>query len=322
MNCWFWNIDLTQHDYFRKELESGRLRQGWGYEESLDLRVLDRKFSGGEPLSSAEDAAWSRCSPTLKRIKERDLVVVKNIPSSKEFTIVEVDGDYDFQIGELDDYGHILPIKKVARYNKLSAEVPAPLTNALNRERYPIRITYKHKKTVQNLATADHPREVATQPEGLKVGLEQIRRRLASELKDHLRKKLTPGFAERLVFDMLRRDGLDAVYNAGPHEQGADVLTEVGLGYDLMAGLAVQVKKHWGHDNDTTAVQQLRRAFEAHGVDAGLLVTFADELGEDLSAAIDEAKRELNVGVIYGDDLYGRLLEMIADPDFEPSTEE
>lgn len=44
MECWFWNIDRPMQSYFRSELDHGRLRQGWGYDQKLDLRKIKAKI--------------------------------------------------------------------------------------------------------------------------------------------------------------------------------------------------------------------------------------------------------------------------------------
>lgn len=39
-NYWGYRIDTNEIDFFRKELERGILRQGWGWNEKQDLRNL------------------------------------------------------------------------------------------------------------------------------------------------------------------------------------------------------------------------------------------------------------------------------------------
>lgn len=94
MECWFWNIDVDSQNYFVKELDNNRLRQGWGYEPGLDLRILQGKVSTGTAFTPEEETAWSRCVPMLRDINRDDLIAVKNIPTSEYFTIIRVVGDY------------------------------------------------------------------------------------------------------------------------------------------------------------------------------------------------------------------------------------
>jgi predicted Mrr-cat superfamily restriction endonuclease len=319
MSCWFWNIDKAEHKYFNDELEKHRLRQGWGYDDKLDLRKLNGKVASKIPLDEAEQGAWSRCWYMLAEIKVGDLVVVKNVPKHDRFTIVKVTGPYDFTNTTQGDYEHVLPVETVGVYHKQSAVVPATLVNALNRAQSPIIRTIKHHQAVCDLASkaADTTPEVKVKPERFKEKVARWQKSLLPHLKDALQKDLSHNETERLVLEMLKRDrdGKDVEWIAGPSERGADILCSVQIGYGITYKLAVQVKMHPGQDNDQTGIEQLEQAFTAHGVQAGILVTTADTLGPDLTKRIKESK--YNIQVIYGEDLYGRLLEWMADPSLD-----
>ncbi|MBM4288348.1 MAG: restriction endonuclease [Deltaproteobacteria bacterium] len=314
MECWFWNIDIKMQSYFSQELDQHRLRQGWGYADNLDLRKLKTKVSSNNLLDSEEQAAWNRCNTMLEYIKEGDLIAVKNVPVREKFTIVRVTGGYSFDIDpNIGDYGHFLPVDKVVVYNKYSKVVPAPFINALNRERNPIRITYKHQQTVRELASIDTSPEERDTPEQFKEKVAKWRINLLPHLKNDLKSSLSPAETERLILEMLRRDGVDVLWNAGPWEQGADLLCDVQLGYGLTSKLAIQVKMHWGETFDTTGIDQLEQAFSVHGAQGGILVITADKLGENVIKRIDEAQKKHNIQIIYGEELFSRLLELIAD---------
>jgi bifunctional pyridoxal-dependent enzyme with beta-cystathionase and maltose regulon repressor activities len=79
--------------------------------------------------------------------------------------------------------------------------------------------------------------------------------------------------------------------------------------------VAIQVKMHDGVENDTTGLDQLERALSEHRVDACLLVSFADKLGDEFDKRLRTLKRKHNVEVLYGDDLYSELLDLIINPD-------
>ena len=72
-------------------------------------------------------------------------------------------------------------------------------------------------------------------------------------------------------------------------------------------------------DDDTRGLDQLEQAFREHKVDTCLLVTFAESLGPSLSKRVAELKQRYKVEVLYGENLYGRLLELLADPDVDPT---
>lgn len=313
MECWFWNIDPGAQEYFSSELNKGVLRQGWGYDERLDLRKLKTKTDNNIPFDDEEQRAWDRCNTMLIYINEGDLVVVKNVPTWEQFTIVKIKGGYNYSIEDIGDYGHMLPVIIVNTFHKYSKVVPSPFINALNREQNPIRITYKHSQTVRELASIIPSSEEKDKPELFKDKVISWRESLFPTLKESLKRNLTASETERLILEMLRRDGLDVLWNAGAYEKGADILCDVQLGYGLLSKIAIQVKMHWGEDYDITGIEQLEKAFEAHSVQAGLLVSMAEKLGDNVIKRIEKAKKKYNIQVLYGEQLYGRLLELIAD---------
>lgn len=321
LNCWFWNIDANAQKYFADELEKGRLRQGWGYSDTLDLRKLKGKLADGKSLEPKEQEAWSRCWYMVDAIKPGDLVAVKNAPDRDKFTIVRVIGPYDFTFGSGEDYEHVLPVETVAVYHKYSNAVPATLTNALNREQHPIRRTLKHQQTMYSLASTVLALSAAERlrPQPFKEKLSGWRKKLVPHLRAAIQKDLSPSEAERLVGELLKREGMDVVWTAGAGERGADLRCDADVGLGVTYRLAVQVKMHWGTDNDLTGVSQLVTALRAHDAKAGILVTMADELGVDLRKNLDAVKKEHDIQVLYGVDLFSRLLELITDQGLEVS---
>jgi predicted Mrr-cat superfamily restriction endonuclease len=309
MNCWFWNIDKDFADFFNNELQRGILRQGLGYHEELNLNKLQEKVAKNEVLSKEEQEAFNRCCPMLLHIKKGDLICVKNIPTNEHFTIVEVQGEYCFQISEHDDYGHFLPVKIINSFHKDSRIVSKPLTNALNRERNPTRITYKHDLAVKDLCKATDLKD-KDQPEAFKEKIERFRGGMISSMKNLLKTNLSPTETERLILELLKNDGINVLWNAGAGEKGADLLCDIQIGYGLVSKIAVQVKMHWDIDFDITGIEQLETAFSAHSVDAGLLVTTAEGLGENVHKRLEEAQKKFNIQALYGEELYSRLIEL------------
>ena len=312
MECWFWNIDATNQPYFHKELGHGRLRQGWGYEPGLDLRTLSKKRKTKQ-LTEKEAAAWERCQSMLNEIAPGDLVAVKNIPDRHSFTIVQINGKYNYKIDpKLEDFGHYLPVKNAREFNKSAELVPAPMVNALDRAQSPIVITYKHKGLVAQLHKIKSDKR-STKPDEFKEKILKWRLELIPHLKRILKDGMSHRRAEQLIFNLLKRDGLEVTWTAGPAEKGADHVGTIDLGYALTSQMGVQVKMHWGVDNDTTGLDQLERAFKERNLDACLLVTFADKLGPALKRRVGSLRQKYKLEVLYGDDLYRRLLELLAD---------
>jgi hypothetical protein len=250
----------------------------------------------------------------LTRIATGDLVVVKNVPDSDHFSMVRVSGRYEFEISaETSDQGHILPVEHLGAYHKNAGAVPSSMVRALNREQHPIRRTLKHKDTV--IAVAELDSDEAAEPEPFKAKVDNWRSQLSSQMREFLWESLDHRNAERLVLEMLRNDGLNVEWTAGPDERGADLETEIIHGYGLSTSIAIQVKFHRGTEYQLRGLKQIEQAFKERSVDAGLLVTFADELSDDVEQYLREIRHRYreNVDILYGEELYARLLELIAD---------
>ena len=67
--CWFWNIDSENQKYFATQLKEGKLRQGWGYQENLNLKKIKDKPETDE---KDEIPAWEKCHLMLDNIKVDD----------------------------------------------------------------------------------------------------------------------------------------------------------------------------------------------------------------------------------------------------------
>lgn len=133
MRCWAIRTDKDNKKLIWEELQRGKLRQGWGYDESQDLKSISRKLESGSTLTLMEEHAWRnrRMLDTEgeNNIKKGDLIFLPNLPEQSRFTIVRVSGPYSFERIKLtkdqmkhgfeEDYGHILPVDVSPGYASL-----------------------------------------------------------------------------------------------------------------------------------------------------------------------------------------------------------
>jgi hypothetical protein len=125
-NYWGYRIDTNQIDFFRRELERGVLRQGWGWDEDQDLRKLTM------------DEGARRNLPIYRKVKKDDILLIPRCPSWDEVGLVmatdDFDKGYDFSIDDnLRDYGHCFParlVKSFVRDNpNVSGQIKATIKN-------------------------------------------------------------------------------------------------------------------------------------------------------------------------------------------------
>lgn len=127
-NYWAYRIDNSNTSFFNSELQEGRLRQGWGYDEGQNLRTL-----------SVNNGA-RRNLPMFKKVKKGDVILIPHISGYNQLTLATATDDWDlgyrFEIDpSVKDYGHIFPAKPeriIFKYhNGVSANLRRSLKNPL-----------------------------------------------------------------------------------------------------------------------------------------------------------------------------------------------
>jgi hypothetical protein len=127
-----------QRAYVWAELQRGRLRQGWGWDPSQDLRVIAAKLARGIELDGTERVAWKARRMLTDRddaIHVHDVVAAVAIPQPSQVVFARVTGGYRFELEPgIADYGHYLPVELVAgpfdrRARPVSIALQAALRN-------------------------------------------------------------------------------------------------------------------------------------------------------------------------------------------------
>lgn len=121
---WGYRINYDEIDFFRKELETGRLRQGWGWLKGQNLRHF------------RVDHGARRNFAMFNKVKAGDLLLVPRLPSWGEVAVVQATEDwnagYRYEIhDEKADYGHIFPAKLLASFVRNNEHVPASIRSTL-----------------------------------------------------------------------------------------------------------------------------------------------------------------------------------------------
>lgn len=119
---WAMRTDQARREFFWRELQEGRLPQGWGYRPELDLENLARLRQRGVKLPKYQQDAWRgnrRLLPTEQdSMQTGDIVVLPHLPRYGVWSIARVTGGYRFEISSqpnavdgTPDYGHIRAVE-------------------------------------------------------------------------------------------------------------------------------------------------------------------------------------------------------------------
>ena len=106
------------------ELNNGKLRQGWGWDEKQDLRNFKMDKGAGRNRSM------------FNKVKKGDILLVPYLPNWGQVAIVEATEDwsagYRFEIDkEFGDYGHIFPAKFIKSFTRNNENVTGNLRSTL-----------------------------------------------------------------------------------------------------------------------------------------------------------------------------------------------
>lgn len=305
--------DRTQRDFILRELEQGRLRQGWGRKREHDLRILAQKVQSKKKLSDEDASVWRNrrlLDTEPDGLKKGDVIVIPNLPEQGHWVLARATGGYDFSPIKVPgsagfDYGHIVavtpvrnPSGKIAIVEADNEHVDAKL-RATMRNQSRMWAIDALGSTVETLIDAIGAGKNTLTPEPEIRKAEGFFEAVRQAAWQHIESKYKGAEFEHLVrrlFECIYKDGR-VEHWGGPGEKGADliVFTRDPLGIEYK--IAVQVKLHDGVENDTSALAQIKQAREHHKVDAGVVVTTAEQMSEAFLTKRGALEEELGIDI-------------------------
>jgi hypothetical protein len=260
-NYWGYRIDTRKTKYFNDELEQGRLRQGWGYEEQQKLPYTTDKGARGN-------------LPIYENVKKGDILLIPRIPNWNDITIAEATEDfktwYKFEIDkEHGDYGHIFPVKKIKHFNRHSQNVYAELQRTLKNIRRFWQIP-NYGNNIEEIISSKDNEAIPHEKRFSKSLTDAFENSFDNEnFKNLIIENAKKNFANE-TWEYALVEALKIIYPA-PHfevtreggkkekEHGTDILIKIFGLSDIEYGIAIQVKDWWGMAS-RCAIEQLNKA--------------------------------------------------------------
>ena len=321
-NYWGYRIDVKNQDFFFKELQQGRLRQGWGYAENQKLP--ETKDSGARKNLSMHD-----------KVKKGDILLIPRLPDWGSVAIAEAAEDwkegYKFEIDdEKKDYGHIFPAKYIGCFNRHGKDVSGNIQSTLkarNRFWNISRLSEDVEKIIKNL---EGNRESTSVIENIKnIVSEQVKsyfklKECCDKIVDEYNQKFVASQWEEVLKDILEKiyPGYKIKKTGGSKEEehGTDVLVNIpGISISESYNIAIQVKNYKGEisdENINIIIDQVDKAkrykWENNGklIDQILVITSAEE--KDNPKLIEECKKE-DIKVIFSEELKNLIFKSIIE---------
>ena len=272
------------------ELEAGRARMGWSYQDNLDLRLLRGRIGQGEPLDEHERRA-KRCLGFLTRVKLEDYLIYPHQPNRGKFSVVQVTGEYDYStargglgdgLEEDNDFRSFRPCllntpNPVDMYDEI---VTSQLRHRLGR---PGRLSQVYDTAplfsfLKYLPCQGQLQDDSDQMSEMTLQRihDELRRKLPVALhREFSRADLSRQFC-RVLFDRMGYT-TDVHVQEGPAEAGSDVVVTVDN--PLLPGefrIGAQVFSYVGTVEEPdlqSKLDQLLRGWETNALDSGVLLT-------------------------------------------------
>jgi hypothetical protein len=313
-NYWGYRIDNNHIDYFSEELEAGRLRQGWGYDEGQDL------------LNMTVDEGAGRNRSMLK-VRKGDILLVPHLPTWDEVAMVEATKDWEkgyyFEIApDLEDYGHIFPAKLIKSFTRNNENVPAGLRSTLKNQQRFWNINHYAEEVEALLNKEDDLTTSQEWDERLKSATERIFNETfqQTDFADKLYDELTRQFGREewehaLVYGLEKLFPSYIIEKVGGSieiNHGTDILVKLpGVLPDFHYAIVIQVKDYEGFVNDDV-IGQINKADkyweENENVKLIDKIVIITKAGREENMHLPD--NDSNVKFIFAGELKALLLEM------------
>ncbi|CEN48832.1 hypothetical protein [Capnocytophaga canis] len=310
-NYWCYRIDTRHISFFKEELEQGRLRQGWGYDQNQDLRHPERI-----------DVGTKRNLPMFQRVKKGDILLVPQLPSWGEVAVVEATADwdtgYDFQISDqYGDYGHIFPAQLIKSFSRHSSNVSGNIRSTLKNPSRFWNINH-YKEDVEKIITTDDEKLKQTQTYQDRFESSVVAVFNQTEFSNQLYQKLNEQFTREeweyaLVYglkELFPFYEIDRIGGRSEAQHGTDILVKLpSLTSQYQYAIAIQVKDYSGGVG-TQVIAQIDKANELNNenlklIDKIVIVTKAEK---ELNAKLLENSQDIKF--IFAEDLREILTEI------------
>lgn len=320
-NYWGYRIDVKNQDFFFKELEQGRLRQGWGYDEN-------------QKLPDTKDSDARKNLSMYNNVKKGDILLIPRLPDWGSVAIAEAAEDWDnkekgyrFEIAKLDDgnedYGHIFPANYIGCFNRHGKDVSGNIQSTLkarNRFWNISRLSEDVEKIIQNLENNKISVSVNESIENIISEEMETYLKLLNEFSETIYKKYDDKF-KAADWEKVLKNILEKIYpseyiveNIGgikEEKHGTDIsITIPGIFENYV--IAIQIKNYKDVVNNIdTIIEQINKSEEYEWsnnrklIDKILIITSAKKK-DNLNLV--EKCQEKNIKVIFSEELKKLIL--------------
>lgn len=303
---WAMRTDRNKIEFIFRELKKGRLRQGWGWRDDLNLDIIRSALAKGKKLNEDQEDVWRRQRRMHPKeadgIQKGDYIILPNLPEIGQWSIAKVSGGYHYEIyRKLENYGHILEVELLNPDNPVnpySEHVSANLRKTMTCRGRLWNID-DYKEDVEKLISAIETNREISKPITEIEKLEKIYSTLSKRLEKELKNKYHGSEFEAPIEKLLEKIYLNVEKRAGAGEKGADFICDFTDGLGVPYKVAVQVKMWEGETDWERPLKQIKKASNNYeNISAGVIITTAESISKDFEENKSKLEGELNIPIM------------------------
>ena len=307
-----------------EELEAGRARMGWSWDDKLDLRVIQEKREQGEALDEEQEEAL-RCLRFFSDVNLEDYIIYPHQPKRGQFSVVKITGEYDYSDATEDlknDFRSFRPCSLVtpSPVDMYDGIVPSALRTRLGGQGRFSEVSDSRKLFFSFLE--ELPEAGQRQDGSTSARIKRIHKKLIKPLPEMLRDEFNrQELSRKLCGELFERMGYspeNICLQEGPSEAGSDLVVTVSSpllpNHGNFVRVGVQV---FAYKDDVaeaalkTKLDQLLEGWETNSLYSGVLLT-TGKCTDEARALIDKHNEDnpaRPVRLIEGDELAELFLQ-------------
>jgi len=263
--------DARKRENLLRELQEGRLRQGWGWfplvegDKEIGVSVFGNRYRQAvdHDVDDKEVRRRYRILRPLLDIQKGDLIVIPLAPTRRSFMLAEAAGKYRFEKPDRNkydddftrDFGHVIPVNLVREYDFTSS----------NEQRILSKKFRAYQSAVNNVWDSKAIDAINALHEGRQSEVnstaEEIMHAIQKELEEWLHESRKPNEIEDLIKNIFVSAGYKYVRGNHFDKKGGDVDLEFEFPLPILnksVPIYIQVKLKRGIDNDASrGIKQL-----------------------------------------------------------------
>jgi predicted Mrr-cat superfamily restriction endonuclease len=302
---WVIRSDKTHPEFFWSELQAGRLRQGWGYQDDQDLRMIARAADTGRRLNQDQTNTWRGNRRLLETqpdsVQKDDIIISPHLPEYGVWSVSRVTGPYEYAIDRrLKDFGHIRPVELLTKrpVNPQEEAVSALLRQTMRNmmRMWNIDALGPEVEGILRALEKGTPSGAVNLEKRMMMILEQLEGAAWKSVAHHFQ---GPELEKPCVTVLKRIFGEENVERtAGSGERGADAICTYKDPLGIEHRIAVQIKM-WDLETAwTRPLEQIREAYNSYdGITSAVIISTTDGASEDFEKARRALENEIHIPV-------------------------